>query len=121
MHDGATPVLVVDIGRLGEWQARLAQNGIPVAPSCVDTRLLAAVHAVLPQIARLQGGGMLAAYNALDDAIVVRGVDRDVLIAALIEVVPDAERAVLDAIAAGTLRIDPRKMDVLRLNPWTFS
>lgn len=112
VHDGVKPVVVVDAGRLAEWRARVAPRGIAIAPSCVDTRLLAAVLAALPRIDTPENRAISAGYDVLDDAITVRGVERDDLIAALDEVLPDSETTVVEAIAAGTLRIDPRPTHV---------
>lgn len=105
--NGTNSIVVVDSRLLAEWLDRLAPSGVAVAPSCVDTALLAAVHAVLPAV-RPPGGGVLAGYNGLDDAIEVRGVDADTLVAALDQWSPGSGSKALAAIAAGTLRIDPR-------------
>lgn len=113
VFDGVKPIVVVDLSMLAEWQERLAPTGVAVAPSCVDSALLAAVHAVLPAV-RPPGGGVLAGYFGLDDAIEVRGVDADTLVAALEQWSPGSGTKALAAIAAGTLRIDPRDPPLLR-------
>ena len=113
VFDGTKPIVIVDSSVLAEWQDWLAPSGVAVAPSCVDSTLLAAVHAVLPAV-RPPGGGVMAGYDALDDAIGVRGVDAETLAAALEQWSPGMGGTALSAIAAGTLRIDPREVPSLR-------
>ena len=113
VFDGTQPVVIVDSNQLAEWRARLAPSGVAVAPSCVDSTLLAAVHAVLPAV-RPPGGGVMAGYDALDDVIGVRGVDAETLAAAPEQWSPGMGGTALSAIAAGTLRIDPREVPSLR-------
>jgi hypothetical protein len=106
--DGRNAVIVVEAARLLAWEARMASRGITVAPSCINPALLAAIQAALPQVAARAGGGIMAGYNGVDDAITVMGVEPDDLLAALDEVGPDARDAAVATIADGTLRIDPR-------------
>jgi hypothetical protein len=106
--DGTRAVIVVETGWLPAWQTRLGPLRIAVAPSCINPALLAAIHTALPRIAAHSGGGIMAGYNVVDDAINVMGVEPDDLLAALDEVHPDARNAAVAAIADGTLRIDPR-------------
>jgi hypothetical protein len=68
VHDGKQAVIVVESGRVLEWQARMAPLGVAVAVSCVDPELLAAVQAALPLISEREEGVMSAGYDSLDDA-----------------------------------------------------
>lgn len=117
VHDGRKAVIVVESGRLLEWHARMAPLGVAVAMSCVDPGLLASVQAALPLISEREEGVMSAGYDVLDDAITVLGVDPDELVRTLDEIAPGSESAALAAIAAGTLRIDPRAPAGSRLAP----
>jgi hypothetical protein len=113
VFDGTEPIVVVDSSMLAEWQDWLAPSGVAVAPSCIDPTLLASVHAVLPAV-RPPNGGVIAGYDALNDAVMVRGVDADTLVAALEEWSPGSGSKALAAIAAGTLRIDPHGITTFR-------
>lgn len=104
--EGGRPVVIVERGHLAAWKARLGPVNIAVAPSCIDPALLALVHQALPRISVQPGGAIGGGYNALDDAIVVAGVDTDVLLAQLEALQQGARDAAAAAIAAGTLRIN---------------
>jgi hypothetical protein len=109
VFDGTKPVVVVESARLAEWQLRLLPSGVAVARSCIDPALLAAVHAGLPLLPPV-GGMVSAGYDGLDDTIFVLGVDAETLVRTVDGVSPGAGRAARDAIADGTLRIDPSRM-----------
>ncbi len=109
VFDGVRPIVVVERRALAAWQLRLAPRGVAVAPSCIDPGVLAAVHAVLPAVAS-PDRTVSAGYNGLDDAIDVLGIDADTLVAALETLQPGGGDAARDAIADGTLRIDPREV-----------
>ncbi|MEO5966019.1 MAG: hypothetical protein ABIR11_11185 [Candidatus Limnocylindrales bacterium] len=113
VFDGTKPIVVVDRAALAEWQLRLVPRGVAVASSCIDTRVLAGVLLVLPTV-RPPDGIVSAGYNGLDDSIDVLGVDTDTLVAALEQQRAGGGKAALDAIARGTLRIDPRKVSGTR-------
>jgi hypothetical protein len=89
VHDGVGPVIVVDRAVLREWRAEMAPHSVAVAASCVDSRLVAAVLAALPRAERPMSGASSAGYDALDDAIVVRGIEAEHLLVALGEVAPE--------------------------------
>jgi hypothetical protein len=108
VFDGTKPVVIVEAGRLGEWRTRLAPRGVAVAPSCIDPSLLAAVQAALLTIQRVWI--VSAGYDALDDCISVLGVDQATLVSTLEKQSPGTGSAALDAIAQGTLRINPAKI-----------
>lgn len=113
VFDGTKPIVIVERAALTGWQLRLAASGMAVAPSCVDPGLLAAVHEVLPTVApadRIVSAG----YNALDDTIDVLGIDADTLVAALEEFQAGSGGPARNAIAEGTLRIDPAKVSGTR-------
>jgi hypothetical protein len=107
VNDGAKAIVVVDARMVDEWRTRMAPHDVAVAPSCIDPRLLAAVLAALPGIDRPPNATTSAGYDALEDAIVVRGVSRDNLVNALAEAGTGMQSAAIDAIAAATLRVDP--------------
>ena len=109
VFDGTKPIVIVEAAALSAWQLRLAGRGITVAPSCVDPGLLAAVHDVLPTVAA-PDVIVSAGYNVLDDAIGVLGVDADTLVTAIEKLHAGSGGAARDAIANGTLRIDPRQV-----------
>jgi hypothetical protein len=113
VFDGEQPIIIVEAATLPEWQRRVAPLGLTVAPSCVDPELLAAVHAVLPNVV-LPDGSVSAGHNALKDAIEVMGVEADTLLDALEEHAPGTRDVALDAIADGTLRIDERPLPRMR-------
>ena len=113
VFDGSEPIIVVDSATLADWQVRLRPRGLAVAPSCVDTELLAAVHEVLPTVVP-PDGSVSAGYNGLDDSIDVMGIDAELFIAALEGHAPGAGDAALAAIADGTLRIDEEALPQMR-------
>jgi hypothetical protein len=115
VHDGTEPIVVVDAAHFAEWRSRLAP--IRVAASCVDPGLIAAVLLALPRIATSTNGGVSGGYDALDDAILVRGVEPAELVHALSNDMQDADRVVLNAIATGALRFDPRQPLRLPVGP----
>ncbi len=114
VHDGAKPIIVVDAALLSEWRARIAPSGVTVASTCVDRQLLATVKAALSEVRRPPNGTAAAGYDALDDAIVVEGVELGELLEALRQLTSSAETAALEAIAAGTLRLDEQPLHVSR-------
>jgi hypothetical protein len=109
VFDGTKPIVIVERAALAGWQLRLAASGVAVAPSCVDPGLLAAVRAVVPTVAPPDGITSVG-YNGLDDTIDVLGIDADTLVTALEKRQAGSGSAARDAIADGTLRIDPRKI-----------
>jgi hypothetical protein len=114
VHDGASPIIVVDRALLPQWHAQMAPRGVRVAPSCVDARLVDAVLAALPKIDST-GGASSTGYDAIRDAIIVRGVKADDLVAAIRQFTPELGDAAEQAIAAGTLRVDSRPLPGQRL------
>jgi hypothetical protein len=105
--DDRKPVIIVDPTELDAWQARLTRMAIAVAPSCIDARLLALVHAAFPLISpKLPAGAIGGGYSAVVDAIEVDGVGPDIMLAELDVLQPGASSAALDAIAKGTLRLN---------------
>jgi hypothetical protein len=82
VFDGQEPTLVVDARLLPVWQLKLGPKGVAVAPSCIDTTVLAAVKAALPAVAP-SDGVVSVGYDALSDAINIVGIDSDTLLVAL--------------------------------------
>ncbi len=109
VSDGREAVIVVEGDHLVAWRARLAPRGIAVAPSCVDPTLLALVERAAAAVSTQQGGTSTTGYDALDDAILVSGVDTSVLLEEMDRIKPGSAPAALAALTAGTLRIQTGK------------
>ena|SRR5436190_13256806 len=110
VFDGTKAVVVVESAMLSVWQARLAPSGVAVAPSCVDPTVIHAVDQAMSTL--VVPSGMIASggYDALADAITVLGIDQDTLIAAIGRVSDASRQAAIQALADGTLRVDPQPM-----------
>ena len=111
VFDGAKAAVIVESGKLSEWQTRLAPSGVAVARSCIDPALLVVVDRALPTVAPADGI-VSSGYDAQEDAIKVVGVDQQLLLDAIGRISADARRAAQDAIAEGTLRVDRRPFSV---------
>jgi hypothetical protein len=71
VSDGEGPVIVVERLWLDQWQLRERPLGIRVAPSCVDSALLASVRRVASDMEVPEGAIVSAGYDALGDHILV--------------------------------------------------
>ena len=103
----SAPTIVVEAGRLAAWRSSLADTDVDVAPSCIQPDMLRALQIAAPQIAGEPGAIVSIGYDALDDAIRVRGATVDRVIEAVRPEDPDVAEAIPDAVTAGTLRIGP--------------
>ena len=100
-------VVIVRSDMLPAWQARLAPTGVAVARSCVDPGLIGAVEQAMSKVVAPTGMIVSSGYDALADAIMVTGVDEDTLVAAIGQDSEAGRAAAIQAIADGTLRVNP--------------
>ena len=106
VFDGTQAIVVVESGQLAEWRAGLAPSGVSVAPSCIDVELLRGIHAAVPAMSN--GAGIVSGgYDGLADRIDVDGVAPETLFRALDALGPGGADAAREAIANGTLHLDP--------------
>ena len=110
VFDGRNAVVIVESDMLPAWQARLAPGGIAVARSCVQPGLVRAVEQAMSRVVVPKGMIVSSGYDGLADAVRVSGVDQDTLVAAIGQGSEAAREAAIQAIADGTLRVNPQAM-----------
>ncbi len=106
VHDGTTPVVVVDPASLASWKDRLAATDTRLAPSCVDDGILTAAHEALESLDVGSGEFAAVGYDGLVDAVVITSTFTvDEVVAGVAAGLPDPGR-VDAAVGSQILRIE---------------